>query len=569
MLIRKKLPRAHGLDEPILHADHARPVTRRDFVSSGLMTGPAIIAATGVLGMLARAGRVDAQTAEQLSERMLTLRNANNCNILDGAGKIPFICFDLAGGANLNGSEMLIGNRGGQLDFLSTAGYARLGLPGDMVPNAPNAAAGTNSFINQAFGAAWHSDGAILRGMLERTSPTTQAFTNGCAIAARSENDTGNNPHNPMYGILKAGAGGELLNLIGSQASDSGGNSVAPMSMIDPQNRPTKVDRASDVTGLVDTGELGRMLPRRDVNAVLEAMTALSGGTGNGNDPNPGGTLHEEFAPGSRLARVDYGVARAPEIQRNVRCAYVRSADLANKFADASALNPALDTDIVDPTNTRASGIFSKAEYDGDGEFRKTAAIMKMVISGYAAAGTITMGGYDYHDGTRATGEVRNLRAGRCIGAVLEYAARRGKPVMIYVFSDGSLNAMNTIDNSANGRGKFSWQGDNQSVANSFFLVYSPVRRPMPINPDPANADGLGKQIGYYRPDGSVETASHPGANAVNLLVETVVLNYMALHNEAGLFTSVFPTQGLGGLDMRNSLTAFEPICNGTITSLI
>src|SRR5688572_6272336 len=331
MLIRKKLHRSHGLDEPILHADHARPVTRRDFVSSGLITGPAVIAATGVLGMLARAGRADAQTIPQLSAKMRTLRNGFNCDIQDGAGKIPFICFDLAGGANLNGSEMLIGNRGGQLDFLSTAGYARLGLPGDMVPNAPNAAAGTNSFINQAFGAAWHSDGAILRGMLERTSAATQAFTNGCAIAARSENDTGNNPHNPMYGILKAGAGGGLLNLIGSQASDSGGNSLAPMSMIDLQNRPTKVDRASDVTGLVDTGELGRMLPREDVNATLEAMTALSGGTGNG-DLNQ--VSAQAIQAESRLARVDYGVARAAQIQSSVRCAYVRSADLANKFAD-------------------------------------------------------------------------------------------------------------------------------------------------------------------------------------------------------------------------------------------
>lgn len=559
MLIRKKLPRAHGLDEPILHADHARPVTRRDFVASGLITGPAVIAATGVLGLLANPRTARAQ----LSTKMQILRGSDNCNVLDGALKIPFICFDLAGGANLNGSEILIGNRGGQLDFLSTAGYARLGLPGDMVPNAPNAAAGTN-FVNQAFGAAWHSDGAILRGMLERTSPTTQAFTNGCAIAARSENDTGNNPHNPMYGILKAGAGGELLNLIGSQASDSGGNSLAPMSMIDLQNRPTKVDRASDVTGLVDTGELATLLPQSDVNAVLEAMTALSGGTGSGN-PGP-----QPIDPQSRLARVDFGVSRAAEIQRNVRCGYVRSADLAQKFSSPAALNPGLDPDIVDPTATRAGGIFSRAEYDGDGEFRKTAAIMKMVIEGYAAAGTITMGGYDYHDGTRATGEVRNLRAGRCIGAVLEYAARKGKPVMVYVFSDGSLNAMSTIDNSANGRGKFSWQGDNQSVANSFFLVYNPGRRPMPITPDPSNPDGLGKQIGYYRADGSVETSSHPGANAVNLLVETVVLNYMALHGEAGRFTGaggVFPTQGLGGPDMRNGLIAFSPICNGIITS--
>jgi hypothetical protein len=234
----------------------------------------------------------------------------------------------------------------------------------------------------------------------------------------------------------------------------------------------------------------------------------------------------------------------------------VKSAYLANRFATPGTLNPDLDADIVDQSGTRGSGIFGQAEYQADGEFRKAAAIMKMVVNGYAGAGTITMGGYDYHDGTRATGEVRNLRAGRCIGACLEYAARRGKPLMVYVFSDGSLNAMSTIDTSANGRGKFSWQGDNQSVANSFFLVYSPKGRPLPRVADTSGS--AGKQIGYYRDDGSVETASFPGANAVNLLVETVVLNYMALHGEEGNFANLFPRQGLGSL--QDSLTAFGKI---------
>ncbi len=553
MLILKKLPRAHGLDEPILHGDHSRPVTRRDFVSAGLIKGPAVIAATGLLGLLARSGKLHAASTSSMSQAMQDLTGLNDCNVVPGKMKIPFICFDLAGGANLNGSEILIGQDGKQTNFLSTAGYGRLGLPGDMVPTAPNAASPTGNFISNAFGAAWHSDGAILRGMLERTSPTTQAFTNGCAIAARSENDTANNPHNPMYGILKAGAGGELLNLIGSQSSDSGGNSMAPAALINLTERPTKVDRASDVTGLVDTGELGKMLPKGDVNAVLEAMTELSGGLTSG-----------AMGVDSKLDRSDFKVREAA-IQKSVRCAYVKSADLADRFSDQGALNPDLDADIVDPTDARATGIFGRAEYQGDGEFRKTAAVMKMVISGYAAAGTITMGGYDYHDGTRASGEVRNFRAGRCIGACLEYAARKGVPLMVYVFSDGSLNSTGMIDSSANGRGKFGWQGDNQSVANSFFLVYSPRGRPQATKPE---ANNPGTQIGSYRADGSIDTASHPGANAVNLLVQTVVLNYMALHGQTAQFPNAFQDVGGHGLGADlDKWVAFAPICNGTINA--
>jgi len=53
---------------------------------------------------------------------------------------------------------------------------------------------------------------------------------------------------------------------------------------------------------------------------------------------------------------------------------------------------------------------------------------------------TIEMDGFDYHTGSRHRRGPR-LQSGICIGAVLEYAARVGKPVMIYVFSDGSLAA--------------------------------------------------------------------------------------------------------------------------------
>ena len=42
---------------------------------------------------------------------------------------------------------------------------------------------------------------------------------------------------------------------------------------------------------------------------------------------------------------------------------------------------------------------------------------MKMVIDGYAGAGCITMGGYDYHGGMRQEGETKDFRAGRCMGA--------------------------------------------------------------------------------------------------------------------------------------------------------
>jgi len=518
------------LDQPLRHPDHHRPVSRRDFLAQGFRAGVATVLGGSVFSLFA-----DPRSAHAaLSQDLENLRKSNGgpCDVSAfGAGKIPFICFDLAGGANIAGSNVLVGKQGGQLDFLSTAGYGKQGLPGDMVPSLTDAT-GT-PFINTDLGLAFHSDSGMLRGILDKVAAGTASATNGAVIPARSENDTGNNPHNPMYGISRAGANGSLLALIGSSSSDSGGNSMAPMAMINPEVRPTKVDRPTDVTGLVDVGDLVGLLSQQDTVAVMESIYRISN---------------------SKLGRVDTKVTADAVIKDMVRCGYMKSADLADRFGNPAQLNPAGDPDIVGP-----AGIFTSAEFENDGEFRKTASVMKLVVNGYAGAGTITMGGYDYHTGDRATGELRDLRAGRCIGACLEYAARCNRPLMIYVFSDGSVFSNGMIDDSLEGRGKGVWTGDNQQTAASFFLVYNPAGRPQLLGGS-VDEQARHQQLGYMRPSGDVETASSPAANNVNLLVETLVLNYMALHGEQGNFASLFPNHGLGNASLMDSMTAFAPI---------
>ena len=519
-------------DEPLLHPDHRRPITRREFISQGLMTGAAVVTGPTLFGLFANPHEARAALSADISSLK------TSCGIATaGAGKIPFICFDLAGGANISGSNVLVGLNGGQQDFLTTAGYSKLGIPGDMVPGVAAGGVGTD-FVNTSLGLAFHSDSAFARGILERVSAGTAAATNGAVIPARSDNDTGTNPHNPMYGIAKAGADGALLTLIGSRNSDSGGNSMAPADMMDPELRPTKIDRPSDVTGLVDTGKLVGLLNQSDAVAVMESIERISK---------------------MKLDSVNTQVTSDAVIKDMVQCGYVKTADLVDRYGDPTALNPSIDPQIVG-----AGGIFSQAEYDNDSEFRKTAAVMKLVANGYAGAGTVTMGGFDYHTGDRSTGEQRDLRAGRCIGACLEYAARVGVPMMVYVFSDGSVASNGMVDDSVEGRGKGVWTGDNSSTAASFFLVYNPAGRPMLMGGS-AGEQAQHQQLGYFRSDGSVETAGSPAANNVNLLVQTVILNYMALHGEQGNFTTTFPGQGLGNATMLDRLTAFQPIVSGTI----
>jgi hypothetical protein len=472
-----------------------------------------------------------------LSDALVALAADRNCSFggLSGDSKVPFICFDLAGGANFAGSNVLVGGAGGQddLNSITTGGYSKMGVPGDMIPGLDSTAftlfntSANNDFVNDDLGLKFHADSALLRGILD-TAGAAVPNVDGCVVPARSDNDTGNNPHNPLYGIAMAGGRGDVVDLIGSRTSESGGNSVAPADMIDPEFLPTKVDRPSDVTGMVDVGNLTGILNQpADVTAVMEAMTRIT---------------HKKLnTPG-----VDTKLGNpADEVVKDlVRCGYLKSADLADRFAGVQ-VDPLLDPNIT--------SIFTDAGLDvsSDGEFRKTASIMKMVLNGHSAGGCVTMGGYDYHTGDRSTGALRDRRAGRCIGACLSYAQKLGKPLMVYVFSDGSVASNGALDNSADGRGKGQWTGDNSSTACSFFLVFRPGSRPNLLLP--------GRQIGRFSSDASVVTSSSPAANNVNLLVNMVLLNYMALNNDLGNFTSVFGTNhGLGS--SYTDYVAFDPV---------
>ncbi len=538
----RKRQQGSRYDAPLRHPDHPRPMTRRQFVAQGFLSGSAFVLGGGVLSLFTNPRQAYAALSSDL-QPLLT----NPCNIATvGAGKIPFICFDLAGGANIAGSNVLVGKEGGQLDFLSTAGYDKLGLPGDMVPGLNDPVTG-QPYANTDFGLAFHLDSAFRRGMLASMNPARAANLNGAVIPARSDNDTGNNPHNPLYGIARAGADGSILTLAGTSNTVSGGNSMAPAMLMDPELRPTKVDRPGDVTALVDTGDLVGILGPDDATAVMESIYRISD---------------------RKMDAVENGQSITSDavVKDLVRCGYLKAADIADRFG-GTPLNPAEDPMIVGP-----SGIFSDAEFNDNGadgrEFRKTASIMKLVINGFAGAACIEMGGYDYHGGRRAQGEVQDERAGRCMGACIEYAARIGVPLMLYVFSDGSVSSDGAIDSSPQGRGKGEWVSDDSSTAASFFLVYNPNGRAVLRGATPEQ-QAMHQQIGYFDAGASVQRAATPAANNVNLLVNTVILNYMALHGQEGQFATIFPNHGLGDSGLRDSLTAFEAIVNGTIGPLV
>ncbi len=533
-----------GLDEPLFQADHARPKTRREFLSQGFTAGMGTLVGGSLFGSLAASMSAHGDLSADVNARRLA------CEIGEGNRKIPFVAFDLAGGCNSSGSNVLVGGPGGQMDFLSTGGYARQGLPGDMVPGAPEPGGAGSSesqtsngdHTDTTLGLAFHSDSAFLRGILEKTSVDCRANVNGFVMAARSDNDTGNNPHNPIPALNLFGAKGDLVYSVASRNNDvGGGNSRIPtqfMGDVFSDFLPTKVDRGSDALGLVNVGSFDGLNPD-EVVAVMETVSRMSD--------------RKLDAPG--LAGLDAA------LREKMKCVYVQATKIADDYPNPDALDINTDADILDIFTSSDAGA-TPGDQLGDREFQKTAAVMKLAVGGsanslsaYAGAGHISMGGYDYHGQGRGTGETRDLRAGRCMGAVLEYAHRQGVPVMLAVYSDGSLSANNTTEGGA-GRGKFMWQSDNSNTRSQFCLVYDPTGRPV--------IRGDNQQLGYMNPDGNVNGGSSPMANNPKATADCLVLNYMALHGQQGEFASMYAnaglSQSLGNGSQLDNYIAFEKL---------
>jgi hypothetical protein len=109
MIIRKARPRTLGLNEPIRHevrtSDPSRGAT---FLAQGFTAGLGTVIGADDLQPVRESARRDGA----LSPDLEALQSQCGIDVL-GAGKIPFICIDLAGGANMVGSNVLIGGRAG------------------------------------------------------------------------------------------------------------------------------------------------------------------------------------------------------------------------------------------------------------------------------------------------------------------------------------------------------------------------------------------------------------------------------------------------------------------------
>ena len=465
--------------KPMYHEGH-NPKSRRDFLAQGFLGLSTYTLAPSVLSVLSS----PAHAAEECVAPALT-------------GMTPVIIVDLSGGGNIAGSNVMVGGKGGQLDFLPN--YQSLGLP----PNFHPSMAGQ---INSEMGLVFHSDSGMLRGIQAVTQASTRANIEGMVFCTSTDDDTGNNETNPIYWMNKAGARGALNQLAGTAQTKSGGKTSSPRESIDPSLLPMRVASPQDATNLASVGGLSTLFASGSpgkVEKILDSISRIS---------------DKKISAMSRRSLPD-------QIKNIVSCGFSQTSNLLRTYTPA-LLDPTLDANVV--------AVFPNIANNGNQ--RKTASIAKLVLDGFVGVGTIEMGGFDYHTGDRSTGEARDLEVGDVVGRLMELAARKQKDLVVIVLTDGGVAANSTVDNSVAGRGKFAWSGDSGQRGATFMMVYKKDGKPQIRNADQ-------RQVGYFRPSSaSVENTALLTSNSVVNLSKALVANYLALHGKEGNLAQVVGT---------------------------
>ncbi len=442
--------------------NHKKPMSRRDLLGAGMISFTASMTLPTLAGMMAPR-RAFAQSSE--------------CPSSAGASSMAaFVTLNLAGGAGL-AMNYVPTDQGGQL--LPT--YNKMGLGDGQLPI-------DNEFGNVPF--AGEGISKLLTELRLAASPATLANTAFVAIPVRSRDDFGMNPFDISGMVAKAGLIGTDLPNMGTRQSDTGINQM--YAKIKPPT-PLTVGNYNDLAGALELGVQGPLANLTDDQkvSIVRLVNRLSESQVNKVNSQSGGRM---------LATL-------------VNCALGKNVTLASQPAPSVDVraNASLATvwGVNNGTNNNDRGVVFGS-------------MVNAGLLGNAGSVNLEMGGYDYHNGTRTTGDQRDGQAGQAIGRILESASVLNKKVFIYVTSDGAVVSPVSDDRAA------PWQSDRGSAGMAYILAYDPAGRP----------ETSGHQIGHFTEAQAADESFITGGNP-ELAASAAFANYLKFNDRMDLLTSV------------------------------
>lgn len=519
------------IDLPYQHNGHKKPKTRRDFIAQGFIGLSSSLVLPSFAGMVMRSNPVLAQ------ER--------GCALPEFQGGLPYICIDGGGGMNIAGANAFVSMGRGtevqdEIDYAgaSTSDYIRIGISPEEHPSV------SGKPLEGKYGLKFHRASGILQGMNQvldgHTMPNGNPIADGVdglIFCTRTSDDTATNPINTVFMANKAGAKGELVELIGNASSDTGARSAAPADQINLGLRPTRVNSGGTASGLLSLG------PELSGTNYLNL-------SGNGGQERVQKFM-DRLAKMSKTKLEDLSQKRSiAQIQSVLNCSLENAKQLFSTYS-AAMLDPTNDTAVqrafaqtaiaADPTN----GINDTFASQGG----NVASVAKLVIDKIAGAGTITIGGCDYHGNPIATTHEKDRQVGEAIGRCILLAKEKGENCAIHLYTDGGVASDAggaTQPQVIPGLGeinKVRHVGDSGTRSAALLIVYKHNHDGSSLVRE--NNDGEPRrQIGNFVKNGGVDLSTVIGDSTENLW-KAIMLNYLAAQGKEGEFENIFGSGSL------------------------
>lgn len=442
---------------------HAKPVSRRDFLAAGILPFAATMMVPNWVSLLL-GSNAHAQTA-------------GDCPLPETL--IPFVTLNLAGGAAMASNFLPMNSKREPI-----ASYSKLGLGNNQVPierefgNVPFAGLNNGVLISR-----------FLTGIRAQANAQTLARTAFIAIPVDSQNDTSSNKFDISGAVTRAGLVGSNLPNLGRVNTRTGIRQEA--AIVAPPSPLVVSNYNSLLTSIGYSASLGRNLNQNQKNSLAKLMSNLN------------------TSQSRKLASIDGGQA----VKTVLDCAGIKNVDIVQKGSS-----------VVDPRQNAAySAVWGVNANTAAGNRELIfGAMIYNTLVGQAGASNLELGGYDYHDNTRTTGDTRDQDAGVVVGRILQSASVLGRPVFINIVSDGSVFSPDSQDRNA------VWAGDRGSNGVSYILYFDPKGRP-------ATSDF---QIGHFNDNQAADPSFLTGNNP-ELAAAAVFANWCQANKRMDLFDRV------------------------------
>lgn len=438
-LVRKVVDETTGEERHIiLHRDHAKPTTRRDFLSTGLLSMAGSIVAPSIINVLA-------------SPQFAFGADAASC-ASSGATLPGFLTINVRGGMSISGNLPPLGE-----DRQPLAKYDLIGLGPDNNVFTDDTI-GSNLLGRRVAGTqnAGVPVGHLFLGLVGAATAGTLAKTTMINMCTPSTDDTSDNEFDPTAMILALGA--PPTSIMPKLAPSNTVTGIGQQSAVrQPQSAPLRVTSFADVQrALAPAGSLATRLDKPRREQLLRLVASLSGTQ-----------ARAVAAPGS---------ATGTTLARLVECA------TGQNITNSAVTDPGIDPAVGDG-NIGALWGLNPATKTGDAYNKAT--IVYNTIKGNCDAGAIEEGGGDYHGQGRGVQNPKDQAVGRLIGLSLESAAQMNKPLVIFVVSDGSVS---TGSGSALGTG---FANDSGNKCTPLMFFFDPNMKPR------HKEDAWGLQLGH------------------------------------------------------------------------